>query len=80
VIAFSTASEVRRTRNAPRLSLAELGNEEMNPLFQATVEAIEEAIYNALFMASTVTSNGARVEAIPVDDVKRILARRGVIR
>ena len=63
-----------------RLSVTELGNEEMNPLFQATVEATEEAIYNALFMATTVTSNGTRVEAIPIDEVKRILARRGVIR
>lgn len=80
VIAFSTAATVRRPRNAPRLSVTELGNEEMNPLFQATVEATEEAIYNALFMASTVTSNGTRVEAIPIDEVKRILARRGVIR
>ena len=80
VIAFSTSTAARRARNAPRLSTTELGNEEMNPLFQATVEATEEAIYNALFMATTGAGNGARVEAIPLDEVRRILARRGVSR
>jgi D-aminopeptidase len=80
VIAFSTSPAVRRTRNAAKLSVTELGNEETSSLFQATVEATEEAVYNALFMATTVTSNGTRVEAIPIDEVRRILARRGVIR
>ena len=75
-IAFSTSREVRRARNATRLTLVELGNDELNPLFQAAVEATEEAIYNALFMATTVSGNGNRVEAIPLDEVKRILARR----
>ncbi len=79
VIAFSTSPEVRRARTVQRLSTTELGNEEMNPLFQATVEATEEAIYNALFMATTVTSRGTRVEALPLDEVRRILARRGIL-
>ena len=76
IIAFSTSLAVRRTRNAPRLNTSELGNDEMNPLFQAVVEATEEAIYDALFMATTVSGNGNRVEAIPLEEVKRILARR----
>ena len=76
VVAFSTNPAVRRVRGAPRLSTTELGNEEMNPLFQAVVEATEEAIYNALFMATTVAGNGNRVEAIPLEEVRRILARR----
>jgi D-aminopeptidase len=75
VIAFSTSPLVRRARNAARLSTTELGNEEINPLFQAVVEATEEAIYNALFMATTVESKGNRVEAIPLDEVRRLLAR-----
>jgi D-aminopeptidase len=77
VVAFSTSPLVRRARNATRLSTTELGNDEMNPLFQAVVETTEEAIYNALFMATTVESNGNRVEAIPLDEVRRILARKG---
>ncbi|MGQ0703535.1 MAG: DmpA family aminopeptidase [Gemmatimonadales bacterium] len=80
VIAFSTSHEVRRTRGAERLSPTELGNDQMNPLFQAVVEATEEAIYNALFMATTVAGNGNQVEAIPLEDVKRILAHRGETR
>jgi len=79
VVAFSTAAEVRRARNTPRLTTTELGNDEMNALFQAVVEATEEAIYDALFMATTTESNGNRVEALPLDEVKRILARRGAV-
>jgi D-aminopeptidase len=76
VIAFSTSPAVRRIRSAPRLNTGELGNDEVNPLFQAAVEATEEAIYDALFMATTVSGNGNRVEAIPLEEVKGILARR----
>jgi len=78
VIAFSTSTAVRRARNAARLSTTELGNDEMNALFQAVVEATEEAIYDALFMATTSEANGNRVEALPLDEVRRILARRGI--
>jgi len=77
VIAFSTGAAVRRARNAAKLTTTELGNDEMNALFQAVVEATEEAIYDALFMATTVEGNGNRVEALPLEEVKRILARRG---
>jgi len=80
VIAFSTSPLVRRARDSSRLTTTELSNESMNPLFQAVVESTEEAIYDALFMATTVTGNGNRVEAIPLDEVKRILARRGALR
>lgn len=75
VIAFSTSPLVRRARNAPRVAITELGNEEMSPLFQAVVEATEEAVYNALFTATTVSGSGNTVEAIPLDAVRAILAR-----
>lgn len=75
VIAFSTNPSVRRARGATRLSLNELGNDEMSPLFSAVTEATEEAVYNSLFMATTVTGNGNSVEAIPLADVRRLLAR-----
>jgi D-aminopeptidase len=39
------------------------------------VEATEEAIYNSLFMATTVTARGRTVQAIPLDRVREILAR-----
>ena len=50
----------------------------MSGLFQAAVEATEEAIYNSLFMATDVTANGRTVRAIPLDSVKTILAKYGV--
>lgn len=75
VVAFSTSPSVRRARGAARLTLHELGNDEMSPLFTAVTEATEEAVSNALFTATTVTGNGNRVEAIPLAEVRRLLAR-----
>lgn len=75
VIAFST---YRQT--AP--NEARLANEDMSPLFQATIEATEEAIYNSLFMADSVegfdvsSQASRRVEALPLDDVSAILEQR----
>jgi D-aminopeptidase len=77
-IAFSTAASVRRALDAPRQTTTELSNEQMSALFQATVEAVEEAIYNSLFQATTVTGNGRTVDAIPLDRLREILARYGV--
>ena len=50
-------------------------------LFQAVIEATEEAIYNSLFMAETVTGfNGTRAEALPLEQVREILQRHGALR
>jgi len=78
VIAFSSHPAVRRRLDAPRLTLSELGNEAMNGLFQGVAEATEEAIYNSLFTARTVTARGGTVEALPMDEVIRILDAHGV--
>jgi D-aminopeptidase len=75
VLAFSTSPRVRRALDARRLNVEELANEEMSALFQAVVEGTEEAIYNSLLKATTVTSNGRTVEAIPIDRVREILAK-----
>ena len=58
VLAFSTNEKVRRPVNAARLQTEELANEPMSGLFEAAVEATEEAIYNSMFMATTTTGNG----------------------
>jgi D-aminopeptidase len=79
-IAFSTARAVRRAWDAERLTTTELANEPASALFQAVIEATEEAIYNSLFTATTVEGNGATVEALPLDDLRRILAKYGVVR
>lgn len=75
VVAFSTSSKVRRAFNAQRLTTEELGNEEMSGLFQAVVETTEEAIYNSIFQATSVTANGRTVDAIPLDKVRDVLKK-----
>ena len=88
VISFSTAPSVRRsaanvTRSAADstrrlLGTTELLNDDMSALFEAAVEATEEAIYNSLFMATSVTQKGRTMEAIPLDRVREILAKYNV--
>src|SRR5690348_15902737 len=75
VIAFSTNPKVRRAFNAQRLTTEELANEEMSGLFEGAVEATEEAIYNSLFEATTVSGSGHTAEAIPLDKVRQVLAK-----
>ena len=69
-IAFSTAESVRRRMprqmgQAPP-SIVDLPNDDMSGLFAAAVEATEEAVYNSLFMATTVESRFGKSEAIPL--------------
>ena len=78
VLAFSTAESVRRGFDAAQLQTTELANEQMSAVFQASVDAVEESVYNALFMATTVSGNGQMVEAIPLDKVREVLQRHGV--
>ncbi len=77
-IAFSTANRINagdKVRN-----IAVLGNDAMSPLFQAVIEATEEAIYNSMFKAVTVTGNGRTIEAVPIDKVRELLKRYGKIK
>ena len=81
VIAFSTAEQLRLT-GTPRknVSAEELANDMMTPLFRAVVEATEEAVYNSLFKATTITGiNQNRAEALPVDKTIEICRRYGVL-
>jgi D-aminopeptidase len=80
VIAFSTNPGVRRQTREPRHSTTELANDETSALFQATVEATEEAIYNSLLMATSVSSRGGTVEALPVGEVLGVLRAYKVLR
>ena len=75
VVAFSTAESVRRKpeRRSDPATITELPNDRMSPLFQAVIEATEEAIYNSLFMATTVNGFRGKVEALPLNSVKTLL-------
>jgi D-aminopeptidase len=76
VIAFSVANRIRAGDNLR--SAQTLGNDAMSPLFEAVVEATEEAIYNSLFKATTVTGrDGHRVEALPIEKTVEILKKYG---
>jgi D-aminopeptidase len=80
VIAFSTANGVRRTTTGGLHTYEDLSNGSMSGLFEATVEATEEAVYNSLLKAETVTSNGRTVEALPIAETIEILNRYNAIR
>ena len=82
VIAFSTAPELRiRSGDSTRArQVTVLGNEAMSPLFEAVIEATEEAIINSLFKATTITGHGHIVEALPLDQTMRILREHRIVR
>jgi D-aminopeptidase len=81
VIAFSNARSVRRQAGdrEPR-TVSDLPNDAMSALFQAVVEATEEAVYNSLFKAVTVSGQRGTAEALPIDKTVEILTRHGLIR
>jgi len=75
-IAFSTSPEMRRRfgETAPR-ARSVLPADAVSPLFQAVLEATEEAVYNSLFQATAVTSKHGAAAAIPVDRVRELLSK-----
>jgi D-aminopeptidase len=80
VIAFSTAYRIPYASRAPLAVPPLLPNDAMTPLFQAVVEATEEAVYNSLLMSSTMRGRGGHeARALPVELVTEILQRHGVL-
>jgi D-aminopeptidase len=81
-IAFSTAAEARMpARGSGQLRHTSLlSNDAMSPLFLGVIEATEEAIYNSLFRATTVTGRGHTVDAIPIERTVEILRKYGVMK
>lgn len=76
-IAFSTAPAMRVQMGAtdPRQTTI-LSGDALSPLFQAALEATEEAVYNSLLQATTVAGNGRTVDALPIDKVRTLLRQR----
>ena len=82
VIAFSTAPQnrIRYGETAPR-RFELLPNDSTSTLFLACVEATEEAVYNSLLRATTVTGRaGTRVEALPIERTVEILKKYNALR
>ena len=83
-IAFSTAAALRLPgEHAPEVLLLppapRVRNDAMSPLFEAAIEATQEAVYESLFQAVTVTGNGHTVEALPLARTRALLRRYGVL-
>jgi D-aminopeptidase len=76
-LAFSTSEQVRRTpqRRKEALPILDLPNGLMSPLFQATLEATEEAVYNAIVTATTQSSRLGTIEKLPVGKLREIIRR-----
>jgi D-aminopeptidase len=56
-----------------------LHNSDLSDLFQAVIEATEEAIYNSLFQATTTAANGVTIERLPIEQTKEILRRHRML-
>jgi D-aminopeptidase len=80
VIAFSSSPDVRIVAGDAVYQPKELlGNESMSPLFEAVIEATEEAIYNSMFKAHDVSGNGHTVKALPLQETIDLLRKHKAI-
>jgi D-aminopeptidase len=80
-IAFSTAPQVRIHMNVSNLTRSTefLTNDAMSPLFEAIIEATEEAVYNSMFKSSSMSGNGHTVEGLPIDRTIALLKAQHVL-
>jgi len=80
VIAFSSSPDVRIEFGEPVYRpKGLLSNESMSPLFEAVIEATEEAIYNSMFRAHDVTGNGHTIKALPLQETIELLKKHNAI-
>lgn len=81
MLAFSTAAVVPHDPSERTMTLTALHNTHVSPLFEATVECTEEAIGNALTMATTTEGrDGNKVFALPLDALKGVMRKHGRIK
>jgi len=79
ILAFSTANVIPHYPAEPTYSLLHMADTRLNPLITATIEATEEAILNALTMATTVVGrDNRRIEAISLSRLRAVLAHQSV--
>jgi len=76
ILAFSTANKIPRTTQKMIYHMKILLDQRLNPLYEAAIEATEEAILNSLCMAREMEgANGNFVPALPLQEVKEIVER-----
>ncbi|WP_394843663.1 P1 family peptidase [Pendulispora brunnea] len=77
-VAFATGNRIPGQPTELTHPLRELADERIDPIFQATVESVEEAILNSLTMATTTRGRDDHVaHAIPLDRLRAIMRRYG---
>lgn len=78
ILSFSTANDANDPDNDKALSTQQIPNDGIDPLFNATVQATEEAITNALVAARTMSgTDGYTVFGLPHDELTSILKNYG---
>jgi D-aminopeptidase len=78
VIAFSTANAIPIWSMADTLSIQMLRNNRLDPLYQAVIEATEEAVVNSMTTATTtVGRNGNKIHAIPLERLQAVMKKYG---
>jgi D-aminopeptidase len=76
-IAFSTHPSLRVSSAAGPQPRTVLHTDSVSGLFEAAMDATEEAVYNSLLRAADTTSNGRTIRGLPVDDLRAVLKRYG---
>ena len=76
-IAFSTHPSLRVTSTTGLATRTVLGTDSMSALFEAVLDATEEAVDNSLLQATDVTANGRTIHALPIDDLRALLKQYG---
>lgn len=76
-IAFSTHASLRVTNATGPQTRTILPTDAVSGLFEAVLEATEEAVYNSMLKATDTTGNGRTVRALPIDELKAVLKKYG---
>ena len=76
-IAFSTHPSLRVTAASGPQPRTILPTDNISGLFEAALDATEEAVYNSLLKATDTTANGQTVSALPLDRLKDLFAKYG---
>lgn len=76
-IAFSTHPSLRVTATSGPQPRTVLPTDAVSGLFEAVMDATEEAIYNSMLRATDTTGNGRTIRALPVDELRTVLKKYG---
>ena len=76
-IAFSTHPSLRVTGGSAPQQRTVLPTDGISGLFEAALDATEEAIYSSMLRATDTTSNGRTVRALPVAELQALLRKYG---